>query len=42
LEQQEQSIQTNKEKQLLAVEEVVNERKARIDVEVDAFREAEM
>lgn len=42
VEQQEQLIQADKEKQLLAVEEVVNERKARVDVEVDAFREIEM
>lgn len=42
LEEQEKSIQANKEKQLLAVEEMVNERKARVDVEVDAFREVEM
>jgi hypothetical protein len=42
LEEQEQLIQTSKEKQLLVVEEVVNERKARVDVEVDAFREVEM
>ena len=40
--EQEKSIQANKEKQLRTVEEVVNERKARVDVEVEAFRELEM
>ena len=42
LQEQEQAIQTDKEKQLRTVEEVVNERKARVDIEVDAFREIEM
>jgi hypothetical protein len=38
----EQLLLADKEKQLLAVSEVVNERKERIDVEVDAYRASEM
>ena len=41
LQEQEQAIQTNKEKQLRAVEEIVNERKARVNAEIDAYKEIE-
>jgi hypothetical protein len=40
--EQEKSIQENKEKQLNAVEGVVSERKARIDSDVNAYREMEI
>ena len=41
-EELEQLLIADKEKQLLAVSEVVNERKGRVDVEVDAYRTSEM
>ena len=41
LQEQEQSIQINKDKQLRAIEEIVSERKARIDAEINAYKEIE-
>ena len=40
--EQEKAIQVNKEKQLCAVEEVVSERKARVDTDINAYRDVEM
>ena len=41
-EELEQLLLADKEKQLLAVSEVVNERRGRVDVEIDAYRTSEM
>ena len=41
-EELEKLLTADKEKQLRAVEEVVNERRGRVDVEVDAYRTSEM
>ena len=41
-EELEQLILADKEKQLLAVSEIVNERRGRVDVEIDAYRTSEM
>jgi hypothetical protein len=42
LHQQDTTLQIDKEKQLRAIDELINERRERVDVEVDTYRTCEM
>ena len=42
LHQQDTTLQIDKEKQLRAIDELINERRGRVDVEVDTYRTSEM
>ena len=41
LHQQDATLQNDKEKQLRAIDELINERRGRVDVEIEAYRTSE-